>query len=148
MKKTVILILVLVLAAGAYYGYSLYNKEHINVAETEASFSFSAAELFEVFISDEEAANVKYTDQIIECNGTVYQLDLSNEANPQVVLEANGDNGYIRCGFKPEVLESVKNIKSGDKIKLKGECKGINSAEGLDLLADIDVVLSNCIIIE
>lgn len=148
MKKIIITIVFILLLAGAFYGYKLYNKEHINVAQTEATEKLSAASLFEVFDTDESAAMIKYADQVVETWGNIYSIDLSNDLEPQVVLEANGDNGYIRCGFKTEELEKVKSLTEGSELRLKGECKGINSAEGLDLLADVDVVLSNCIIIE
>ena len=133
---------------GAFYAYSLYNKEHTNVAETEVAAEFTAADLFTAFDENEAESMTKYADKVIGVKGTIFSRDLSNEAEPQVVLEANVDNGYIRCGFKLEELEKVKVLEAGSEINLKGECKGINKAEGLDLLADVDVVLSNCIIIE
>ena len=148
MKKTIAIIVLLVLAIGAYIAYSMYNKEHINVADTAPTEQLSAADLFSAFESNETDAMLKYADQVVGVSGTVYSLDLSNEQEPQVVLDANGDNGYIRCGFKPTELEKVKALSDGKTVSLKGECKGMNAPEGLDLLADIDVVLSNCIIIE
>lgn len=136
------------MAGGAYYGYSLYNKEHTNVAETEAIAEFTAGDLFNAFDTNEEENMTKYGDQVISVNGVIFSMDLSNEKEPQIVLEGNGDNGYIRCGFKPEEMAKIETLTGGDEIKLKGECKGINKAEELDLLADVDVVLSNCIIVE
>lgn len=136
------------MAGGAYYGYSLYNKEHTNVAETEAIADFTAADLFSAFDSNEAENMTRFGDKVISVQGVVFSIDLSNPKEPQIVLEGNGDNGYVRCGFKPEELTKIEAISGGDEIKLKGECKGINKAEGLDLLADVDVVLSNCIIVE
>lgn len=148
MKRTIIIILLVGVLGGAFYAYSLYNKEHINVAETETVAEFTASDLFAAFDENEEENMTKYADQVIGVKGIIYSIDLSNDAEPQVVLNGNDDNGYIRCGFKPEELEKVKALKEGNELKLKGECKGINKAEGLDLLADVDVVLSKCIIIE
>jgi hypothetical protein len=146
MKKTLI-ILIAILAVG-FIGYKMYNKPHTDVQATEVLKSFSAEELFTVFDLGEAQAMAQFADQVIGVNGVVYQKDFGNELEPQIVLEANGDNGYIRCGFKPEEKSKLEKIKEGQSVKVKGLCKGINGSEELDLLADIDVVMSNCIIIE
>ncbi|MEY2924663.1 MAG: hypothetical protein RLZZ337_1211 [Bacteroidota bacterium] len=148
MKRNIAIILVILLAVGAYIGYSMFNKKHINVEDTKPEVSLSAADLFTAFENDETASMEKYADKVIAVSGDIYNVDLSNNLEPQLVLEANGDNGFIRCGFKTEELNKVKDLQPGMAIELKGECKGMNAPEGLDLLADIDVVLSNCIIID
>jgi hypothetical protein len=148
MKKILLLILSLGVAIGAYVAYSMYNKKHTNVGETKPVASLSALDLFTAFENDETEAMTKFADQVVAVSGDIYTVDLSNEKEPQLVLAANGDNGYIRCGFKPEELEKIKTLEAGNNVELKGECKGVNAPEGLDLLADIDVVLSSCIIIE
>lgn len=148
MKKILLIILTLGVLIGAYMAYSMYNKKHTNVGETAPVANLSALDLFTSFENNETEAMSKYADQVVAVSGDIYAIDLSNAKEPQIVLEANGDNGYIRCGFKPEELEKVKKLTEGNTVNLKGECKGVNAPEGLDLLADIDVVLSNCIIIE
>ncbi len=147
MKKPIFLFLSLLILGGGYYAFKTYNKKHINVAETKAFIKITAADLFNEFDSNETEAMNKYADKIVEVMGQVTSTDLSNAKEPQLLLKGNGDNGFIRCGFKPEELEKMNNLDT-KTILLKGECKGMNSAEDLDLLADVDVVLSKCIIIE
>lgn len=148
MKKPIILFVLLVVLGVAFYAYKTYNKEHTNVAETEASVILSALDLFSAFDNDETAAMTTYADKVLQVSGLVLNKDLSNELEPQLVLVGNGDNGFIRCGFKPIELEKVTLLSDSSMVSIKGECKGLNASEELDLLADKDVVLSNCIIIE
>ncbi|MGB0851258.1 MAG: OB-fold protein [Bacteroidia bacterium] len=148
MKRPIFLLISLVALAGAYFAYKSYNKPHTNVSSSEAIESMTAAQLFDKFSSDEAETMKNYSDKVIEVIGTIFLKDLSNKLEPQLVLEANGDNGYIRCGFKQEELVKIESLEESSTIKVKGICKGINGSEELDLLSDIDVVLSNCIIIE
>ncbi len=148
MKKPIILFVLLVVLGVAFYAYKTYNKEHTNVAETEAAVSLTALNLFNAFDNDEAAAMMTYADKVVQVSGIVLSKDLSNALEPQIVLEGNGDNGFIRCGFKPIELEKVTMLSDSSLVSIKGECKGLNASEELDLLADKDVVLSNCIIIE
>ncbi|MBT8326554.1 MAG: OB-fold putative lipoprotein [Bacteroidia bacterium] len=148
MKKPIVLFALLVVLGVAFYAYKTYNKEHTNVAKTEAEVKLTASDLFNAFDNDETSAMTKYADKVIQVSGYIYSKDLGNELEPQLVLEGNGDNGFIRCGFKPTELEKLAILSDSLSVNIKGECKGLNAADELDLLADKDVVLSNCIIIE
>ena len=148
MKKPILLIIALLIFGGAFYFYKMYNKEHTDVASTDAAETIAASELFSSFDGDESAAMAKYSDKVVEVSGTVTDIDLSNENEPQIVLEGNGDNGFVRCGFKPSELGKVKSTKVSDILSIKGMCMGLNGSDELDLLGDKDVVLSNSIIID
>ena len=91
---------------------------------------------------------VKYSDKVISINGLLLSRDLHNKKEPQLVLEGNGYDGFIRCGFKPEYLDKLIALQDSMSINIKGICMGINGSDELDLLADKDVVLSNCTLIE
>lgn len=138
----------LLLAGVVFVAYKIYNKPHTDVQSSKVIKSFSAAELFTVFEIGEAQSMAQFADQVIGVTGKIYLKDFSNDLEPQLVLEANGDNGYIRCGFKPEMMTKLNELTKGESVRVKGLCKGINGSEELDLLADIDVVMSNCIIIQ
>ncbi len=148
MKRPILLFIALLVLGAVYYAYKSYNKPHTNVEETAAAESLTAINLFDAFDTDETAALTKYADKVIQVNGSIFQIDLSNDAEPQVVLQGNGNNGFIRCGFKSSETDKVKRLNDNVTLNVKGLCKGFNSSEELDLLADKDVVLSNCMIIE
>jgi hypothetical protein len=146
--KNILYILILVLFIGGIFAYQMYTKEHTSVADTEAVAQTSADQLFNAFENRESEAMVAFGDKVLEISGAIYTIDLSNELEPQIVLQTNVDNGYIRCGFAADAKAQIESLSEGDTIKLKGICKGLNASEELDLLADKDVVMSNCIIID
>ncbi len=148
MKRPILLAVALLVLGAAFFAYNSYNKEHTDVATTDVMQELSASDLFTAFDTDEPAATAKYAEQVITVNGLLLRRDLSNKEEPQIVLEANGDDGFIRCGFSIESLQKTIDLTDSTQVKVKGLCKGFNDAGDLDLLADRDVVLSNCIIIE
>lgn len=146
--KNILYILILIAFIGGIFAYQLYTKKHTSVADTEAVSKTNADALFNAFESRESEAMIAFGDKVLEVSGTIDNIDLSNDLEPQIVLQTSTDNGYIRCGFEAEFKSKVENYSAGDVLKLKGICKGLNASEELDLLADKDVVMSNCIIID
>jgi hypothetical protein len=148
MKKTIILIVLLTMIGSVLYAYKMYNKPHTDVVTTDAAETVSAEDIFEAFDNDEAAAMVKYADKVIAVEGILLSKDLSNELEPQILLDGNGYDGFIRCGFKPGMLPKIVALVENNPISVKGICVGMNGSEELDLLADKDVVLSNCTLID
>ena len=148
MKKPFSLLIVLITLGVILYGYRAYNKPHTDVASTEAEETISASAIFQAFDIDDSSAMVKYSDKVISINGLLLSRDLHNKKEPQLVLEGKGYDGFIRCGFKPEYLDKLIALQDSMSINIKGICMGINGSDELDLLADKDVVLSNCTLIE
>jgi hypothetical protein len=143
-----IIILIVALAIGAaFYGYNTYNKPHTNVGESDASETLLASEIFVAFDTNEQAAMALYSDKVIQVEGELLSKDLSNDKEPQILLKGDGDEGFVRCGFKPSELSKVLALTDSSTVKIKGICMGCNGSEELDLLGSKDVVLSNCIII-
>lgn len=139
MKKKILFSLAIIMVLGAIIAYLMYNKPHKDVAGTQSDFQISAAELFKAFNEDEQAANAKYLEKIIEVQGVVVgDLNTDNPAEPSLFLETGDDFGVISCGFPQSETESLLNIKSGTNIQIKGLCKG----------KTMDVVLTNCTIID
>ena len=147
MKRPLTLALSLLVLGVIFFVYKSFNKEHTDVATADVLQKLSAYELFAAFDTSEEEATQKYAEQVITVSGLLFHRDLSNDQEPQIILEGNGDDGFIRCGFKIEYLQNAMDLTDGDRVKVKGLCKGFNDAGDLDLLADRDVVLSNCILI-
>ena len=148
MKKPIILIVLFLIIGSVLYAYKMYNKPHTDVVTTDAAETVSAEDIFAAFDNDEAAAMVKYADKVIAVEGILLSKDLSNELEPQIILNGNGYDGFIRCGFKPEMLSGIIALVENSPVSIKGICVGINGSEELDLLADKDVVLSNCTLID
>jgi hypothetical protein len=147
MKRPLILALSLLVLGAIFFIYTSFNKKHTDVATADALQELSAYELFAAFDASETEATHKYAEQVITVSGLLLHRDLSNDQEPQIILEGDGNDGFIRCGFKEEYLQNAMNLTDGNDVKVKGLCKGFNDAGDLDLLADRDVVLSNCILI-
>ena len=148
MKKPIILIALFLIIGSVLYAYKMYNKPHTDVVTTDAAETVSAEDIFTAFDNDEAAAMIQYSDKVIAVEGILLSKDLSNELEPQIVLDGNGYDGFIRCGFKPEMLSKIVALVENNPIGIKGICVGMNGSEELDLLADKDVVLSNCTLID
>ena len=148
MKKPLYLLIALIVLGAFLYGYRAYNKPHTDVASTEAAETLAASALFTAFDQNDSSAMVRYSDKVISVSGLLLSKDLNNENEPQIVLEGNGIDGFIRCGFKPENINEINKLQENSTVSLKGICMGLNGSDELDLLADKDVVLSNCTIIE
>ena len=101
-----------------------------------------------MFDKNEDSAMTIFSDRVIHVTGTLLTKDFSNELEPQILLKTDNENGFIRCGFKPNELQILEQLKDSSNIKVKGICKGINGDDELTLLEDKDVILSSSIIIE
>lgn len=148
MKRPIILLLVLILLGGAYYFIKMYNKQHTDVRTTEAALHVDADYLFNHYDTLTNPLFDRYAEQVLEIEGVIMNIELQNPSEPQILLETNALDGYIRCGFKPEFLTELLNLNNTDSVVVKGICKGFLASEELDLLADREVIVSNCIIIE
>lgn len=132
------LVVLIVSMAGLSYGIYLYNKPHVDVANQEAIQQLAATDLMQIYTDNEEEANANYLDQIIQVEGTVREV-LANVAEGTAILLATQDDfGSVSCTFMPNQLASIKDIKVGDQIKLKGLCTGML----------MDVVLVRCVLLK
>ena len=130
-KKIVISVLVLVIAL-AVVGYKMYNKPHVNVASEKADITITANKLFANFSNDEEKANAKYLDKILEVKGVIGKI--AKEEKVIINLNTGDDFGSVLCHLSDSSTEKVKDIKEGESIKVKGICTGFL----------MDVVLVKC----
>lgn len=134
LAKLGLIILVLMVVAGVI-GYLMYNKPHTNIDKVNTDFTLDASNLLLAFESDQANANSKYTGKIIEVSGIV-QTKQETANGSILVLAEPGSFFGVNCSFTTGV--ELKHVSEGDRISIKGECKGY-----ID-----DVLLSNCILIE
>ena len=134
-KKKIIIGILILGIIGAFIAYKMYNKPHINVAETSSDISLMANDIIKNFSSDENAANTMYLEKIIEVTGTISEL--KNEDGKGVVsFKTNNDFGSIQCHLSIEESKKVNVLKEGQTITVKGICTGFL----------MDVILVKCVI--
>lgn len=126
-------ILVIFIAVGLF----LYNKPHQNITKAKAAYSISSSELFSQFEQSTPDALKKYTGKVLEVNGSVQTIEIS-ESYATVILADEGDFYGVNCSFNEDQMEGLDALVVGELITLKGECKGF-----ID-----DVIISNCVIIK
>jgi DNA/RNA endonuclease YhcR with UshA esterase domain len=122
LKKIIIGILVLGII-GAFVGYKMYNKPHVDVSEASADITISANKILEEFSSDETTANSKYLEKIIEVKGVVSETKLEKEKGI-ITLKTNDDFGSVLCHLSDEATGKMCTLKEGQTITVKGICTG------------------------
>jgi len=134
MKKW-LLILIPALVVAGIIGYRMYNQEHADTSRANADVALTPQELLAAYETEENEANAKYLDKLIEVEGTVSGIN-SPEKGSSLTLDTGNPLAAILCEF--EDANATGGIKAGDKVKVKGYCTG-----KLD-----DIVLARCAFIE
>jgi DNA/RNA endonuclease YhcR with UshA esterase domain len=129
-KKIIIGILVLGII-GAFIAYKMYNKPHVNVEEASADISITADKILNDFSSDENSANLKYLDKIIQVNGVVSEINIEKGI---ITIETNDDFGNVICHLSEEASRKISGLQEGQIIVVKGICTGFL----------MDVILVKC----
>lgn len=133
--KKILLGLLLLAFAGAGYGFYLYNKKPADVRTLTANYQLTAEALLADFNKDETAANTKYLDKVIAVSGKVTEVKLEAASGQATVTLDSGDPmAAVTCSFYNDEIASVKQLKQGDNVVVKGKCTG----------KLMDVVLNKC----
>ncbi|MBS1563435.1 MAG: hypothetical protein JST39_03560 [Bacteroidetes bacterium] len=134
MKKGFIILLVLavLLAAGAFYGWKEYHRQHQDTATMEAAYTLSAPGLVKAFQDDENKANRQYNDKVLNVRGTILRLE-QNDSTQTVQLDGQSMGGVI-CQFESSHSGDLKQLHPGQSVSIRGICTGML----------MDVVLVRC----
>lgn len=133
--KKYITILSLLIPLGVGVGYFIYNKPHQDIGKASSDFKLTATELFASFESNEDMANQKYLDKIIEVSGTVREVKSGDDGAASVILETDDMMFGVSCQLDPLTKHKRTDFKTGEKISLKGKCTGVL----------MDVVMVRCV---
>ncbi|HQU60286.1 MAG: hypothetical protein KDD02_22515 [Phaeodactylibacter sp.] len=136
MKKYLVA-LVLLVALGAGVGYLIYNKPFQDMNSAKADITLTAAELFTAFESDENAANSKYLDKVVQVSGTVKEVSTGDDGNISITLDSGSDMFGVICQLDNLTEQPRKDFKEGEQLTLKGVCTGML----------MDVVLVRCVVV-
>lgn len=118
-KKNLFLLAVVVCLIVAGWLYYLYQKPRSGVKGEDADYTIAAVNLYQAFVANEDSANKKYVDKVIQVEGKVQQVE-TTQGGANVILASNVPDGGINCTF------SSKNElpKVGDQVIIKGRCTG------------------------
>jgi hypothetical protein len=93
----------------------------------------STDELVSLYEQNEDSANRKLLNQIIEVRGAVTTVG-QDSTGTSIQLSSSNPMSGVNCRFDASINEKLRRIKTGDTISVKGKCTGFL----------IDVNLTNC----
>ncbi|MGY6561519.1 MAG: OB-fold protein [Luteibaculaceae bacterium] len=132
MAKKIILLVLVIAVMGVIYGLLEYSRTHKPTAFAKTDFSLTAQALFTEFTDDEQAANAKYLDKVLEVTGEILTVDNSIDP-PQLILNSNDPMFGVICVFDGKD-ELQAGLDYGKTVVVKGVCAGLA----------MDVVLNRC----
>lgn len=118
MKKLLIGLFALGLI-GLGIGFYLFNKPVPSTSSMNVDFTMAAEDLLLAFENDENDANSKYLDKVIQVEGLIDKME-TKEGKTTIYLDAN--NPMSNIIFQLE--QPVSDISQGQPITLKGICTG------------------------
>ena len=127
MKKTVVIVLILAVLGGVGAYFYVFHKPHRNPSEETAAYQLPAMELALEFKQNQEAANQKYIDKVVELSGVAMDVRDTYVIMDNVV-NCNGVEGN----------DFQTSIQAGDEVVIKGRVIGYD-----DLMEEVK--LDNCI---
>ena len=134
-KKIINSIVVIGLLGGAF-AYMQFNKAHRDIGAEEATERVTSIDLFQIYVDDEVAANLKYLDKVVEISGVI--TEVSTDAGSEfVVLQSNDDFFGVNVYF--DDVTQLDGLEIGSSVKVKGHCTGGD---------DMGVVIAHCSVVK
>jgi hypothetical protein len=134
MKNILILLGIVLVLTGSIIAYLQFNKQHEDLHSTEAAFTLEAKELFAAFSTNEQQANEKFLNEVVEVHGVIKKME-SKGGSTQVFLASDDLLFGIICEMAPD--EEMPTLKVGDPVTIRGVCSGFL----------MDVALNRCVVI-
>jgi hypothetical protein len=141
MKRFLVVLLIIIVLAAAWYGYKLYTGKVPSLTEVKADASISATDLITAFEKDSASANKQYLGKILEVTGNVKSIE---KESATVSLGSAEGNSSVRCSMDSAFVKDISTLNVGSSVTIKGNCTGYMPDEtGLGLGSD--VVLNRCV---
>ena len=136
MKKNYFIIAGALLLLVIGWGVYKYNKPHAGITDQKTDYTLTAADLFNSFQKDESAANKRYLGKVIEVKGMISVIQ-AGSGNTNIQIDASPMGG-VNCSFANVDEQTLKTLKKGDALTVKGRCTGFL----------MDVTLVDCVLVE
>lgn len=144
MKRLIVLLVIIIVLAGAWYGYRKYTAEVPSLTDLKTDVRINALDLISAFEKDSASANKQYLGKILEVTGNIKSIE-QDEAI--VVLGDNSGTSSVRCSIDSNFVKDIPTLNVGANLSIKGHCTGFNPDEtGMGLGSD--VILNRCVLPE
>ncbi|HZH70757.1 MAG TPA: hypothetical protein VFD80_09920 [Flavobacteriaceae bacterium] len=101
----------------------MYNKPHIDMVNAQPQFVVSVIELANEFQTDENEANQKYLDNVLQVKGEVAAIS-TNNGKSVLTLRQEGSSTQVICTLNASENKKVLQLKEGQQVTVKGICTG------------------------
>jgi len=135
--QTFKIILTIVVILFSYFWLKIYDESlplNINIAKVEEQVTSN--KLLASFESNENLAYSNYVEKVVVVEGVVKDVTYLNNRFTVILQNQNGVP-QILCDMLFSEKENVKELKTGQKVNIKGVCKGYL----------LDVIMLNCILV-
>lgn len=131
-RKRILLIAILVAAVGAYLVWNNFLRTAPSMSRLDVDYRVEAVAFYAEFEEDEEAANARYLNKIVELEGQLEAVEIT-EGKPVLSLKTDGF-GLIKCTLEGE---KAPDLSPNTSVVIKGECIGML----LDVLIERAIVI-------
>jgi hypothetical protein len=135
-KQLILILMIAILAVVTVTVFYTFRKNPDSVSRSKPEFIISASELVDEFMEDEDAANQKYLDKIIQIGGEISGVEELQGGKTVIYLKGNS-LGSVSCLFSGSEL-GTEIPEVGKPVTIKGKCTGFV----------LDVVLTMCTLVE
>ena len=135
MKKKIFIALGIAMVIGLAVGLYMYNKPLESMSSQKAEITISAADLYQAFDTDEQAANTTYLGKVIQVSGTIESISAGDDASTNILLNAGDAMGGVICRLD---ASSSDVFQEGQQVVLRGQCTG----------KLLDVELARCVLVD
>nr|WP_165605827.1 hypothetical protein [Flavivirga aquatica] len=104
--------------------------------EVSPVLKISAAEISEHYLEDEKKSDSMYKGKVLEIKGIIKKINFLNNRNT-LILQGYNTYSNIICDIQNVNKKEFDKLELGDKINLKGICKGFLK----------DVIILNCVLV-
>ncbi|MEI6433376.1 MAG: hypothetical protein WCP32_00930 [Bacteroidota bacterium] len=138
-KVLLVLIVLSIIGAALIYKF-VYNKQHPDYENIEASFTMSAKDLYQEFKKNPYTSAKLYNGKIIAITGILSKVETADSLVTAVFVFKQGDFGDegLRCTMMKKYNKEAIKLQPDGEVRIKGYCTGFN---------DTDVVLEKCSLI-
>jgi hypothetical protein len=127
MIKKIGFIVLLIAVIGVCTGIYLWNKPHETV-DDKKGVEITAVALSAEYGSNEQQANAKYLNKVIEVSGVVAETEQNQDGGTMVILEASDPMAGVQCAMREKGIT----VNKGGNVTIKGFCSG-NGIMGVSL---------------
>lgn len=129
--KIILILAAVGIVAGILFYKFYINKPHPDFENLPADYKLKAEVLYNEYVKDKSAAELKYNGKIVELSGKISTIETADTLAVATFVFKQGDFGDegIRCTMLPKFNEETKKITSGTEVKIKGFCSGYNETD-------------------